>query len=296
MSEPDPRIVAGGGWIQTVTGRAFPILDPRPEDIDIRDIAHALSMLCRFGGHTREFYSVAQHSVLVSLVLERFQPDNHVLKLGGLLHDRGEGYLLDLPRPIKRLPGFEPYRKLEHHIERVSEPRFGLVLTEADRKAIKAADELVLRTECRDLMAPLHSAWSRELHPDHGATMPETIEPMTPEGARFYFLKRWAELWRAPAAATSCQGFFPVHADDPVMVEAHHLSHKLACDAGPEVPYRELAEYLRRDAAAGAPIPISDADLDLLAGNADVFEDANAIAACESRYPATAARIDAEFR
>ena len=53
-------------WIQTYSGKKFYPLDPRPEDIDIRDIAHALSLNCRFNGHCRCFYSVAEHSVGVS--------------------------------------------------------------------------------------------------------------------------------------------------------------------------------------------------------------------------------------
>ena len=56
-------------WIQTYTGRAFDLLDPRPEQIDPLDIAHALSQICRFTGHVREFYSVAQHSVLVACIV-----------------------------------------------------------------------------------------------------------------------------------------------------------------------------------------------------------------------------------
>jgi hypothetical protein len=59
-------IAERGDWIQTATGRPFWPIDPRPEDIDIEDIAHALSMLCRFGGHCLRFYSVAEHSVLLS--------------------------------------------------------------------------------------------------------------------------------------------------------------------------------------------------------------------------------------
>lgn len=55
-----------GDWMQTFTGRQFWPMDPRPEDLDILDIAHALSLLCRFGGHCQRFYSVAEHSVHVS--------------------------------------------------------------------------------------------------------------------------------------------------------------------------------------------------------------------------------------
>jgi uncharacterized protein len=85
-----------GDWIQTYTGKQFWPLSPLPEDIVIEDIAHALSMQCRFGGHVRTFYSVAQHSVHVSLLVE---PQ---YALWGLLHDAAEAYLVDLPRPIKK--------------------------------------------------------------------------------------------------------------------------------------------------------------------------------------------------
>ncbi len=195
------RFKAGPGWIQTFTGRAFSLLEPQPVDVTIEDIAHALSMLCRFGGHVDEFYSVAQHSVLVSLVVARFQPDNHALHRAALLHDASEAYLIDLPRPIKRMPGFEAYKAREGVVEGVIAERFGIVVTNLDRIAIKAADELLLRTECRDLMGPLHPAWSRELHPDHGITMPETIEPLGPKAAEALFLASWRALGGAVGEA-----------------------------------------------------------------------------------------------
>jgi len=92
-SSPDER---HGDWIQTFGGRAFWPLDPRPEDVAIGDIAHALAHLCRYGGHTRRFYSVAEHSVLMA----RAVSPKH--RLWALLHDASEAYLVDLPRPIKR--------------------------------------------------------------------------------------------------------------------------------------------------------------------------------------------------
>lgn len=88
--------------IQTYTGRKFWPLDPRPEDVCIEDIAHALSLKCRFGGHCKRFYSVAQHSVLVCNTLNanggRSSP---TLLMQGLMHDAAEAYLPDFPSPIK---------------------------------------------------------------------------------------------------------------------------------------------------------------------------------------------------
>ncbi|MDP2665205.1 MAG: phosphohydrolase [bacterium] len=89
-------------WIQTFTGKKFDPIDPDPALINIRDIAHALSNQCRYAGHTREFYSVAEHSVHVAQELERNNPKSPALWLAGLLHDAAEAYLTDLPRPIKK--------------------------------------------------------------------------------------------------------------------------------------------------------------------------------------------------
>lgn len=88
-------------WITTFTGKKFHLFDPQLDEICIEDIAHALSLICRFGGHLPEHYSVAQHSVLVSqLVTEN-------LRLEGLLHDAEEAYIGDMVRPLKlEMPEF----------------------------------------------------------------------------------------------------------------------------------------------------------------------------------------------
>jgi hypothetical protein len=85
-----------GDWIQTYSGRQFWPLDPRVEDVHLEDIAHALSNVCRYTGHVREFYSVAEHSVHVSWSCE---PED---ALWGLLHDASEAYLADMARPVKQ--------------------------------------------------------------------------------------------------------------------------------------------------------------------------------------------------
>lgn len=169
-------------WIQTFTGKQFWPLEPRIEDIDINDIAHALSNLCRYGGHVEQFYSVAQHCVLVSRVV----PQEHALR--GLLHDASEAYLIDVPRPIKRSEGMEVYRAAEKRLEAAIYTRFGL--SPEDPECIKTADNQLLRTEQRDLMKPAPAEWK-----DYRVgALPETIIPWTPLASRRAFLTRFNEL------------------------------------------------------------------------------------------------------
>ena len=98
-----------GDWIQTYTGKQFYPQDPRVEDIDIEDIAHALSLTCRFNGHVKEFYSTAQHVVLSSM----FAP--FYCKWEALHHDDSEAYISDLTSPVKGM--LPQYTFLEHGIE-----------------------------------------------------------------------------------------------------------------------------------------------------------------------------------
>jgi len=106
-----------GHWISTRSVPKFYYLDPQPQDILIEDIAHALSMICRFGGHTSRFYSVAEHSIRVAGQLESYEA-NEDYQLAGLMHDAEEAYLPDIPRPIKAdMPeAKEIYRRLNQAI------------------------------------------------------------------------------------------------------------------------------------------------------------------------------------
>lgn len=169
-------------WIQTYTGKKFHPLNPNVEDIEIEDIAHALSNLCRFAGHVKQFYSVAQHSVLVSLDC---CSEN---ALAGLLHDAAEAYLTDLPRPLKQSGGFEFYNEAERNLMAAIERKFGL--TGHCWFSIRESDMRVFATECRDLMAPLHPEF------DTGEFEPiaHPIIPLSPPRAKRLFLARFYEL------------------------------------------------------------------------------------------------------
>ncbi len=171
-----------GDWMLTATGRQFWPLDPRPEEIHIEDIAHALAHQCRFGGHCRFFYSVAQHSVLVSNAV----PPEHAL--WGLLHDAAEAYLVDLPRPIKRYSEMgDLYRAIEGRLMKAICYRFMLPVDEPPE--VKRADDVLLMTEKRDVMPVSEWEWRCTAEP-----LPERIVPWSPNFARTMFLRRWIDL------------------------------------------------------------------------------------------------------
>jgi hypothetical protein len=181
--------------------RVYP-LDPRPDEIHLDDIAHALSNICRFGGHCREFYSVAQHSVHVSELLRG------VPALVGLLHDAAEAYLGDIIRPLKgelftarptrRYPDEPPrveYRCVavaEHRMLKVIYGALGVPSVELGALGlVRDADLVMLATERRDLMPDTDGEWEclRGIN-----RRPAAIEPWTPARARTRFLERYAEL------------------------------------------------------------------------------------------------------
>jgi uncharacterized protein len=170
-----------GDWIQLASGRQFWPLDPQHHDIEIRDIAHALARQCRFTGHVRSFYSVAEHSVHVSHIC------NPADALAALLHDASEAYLVDIPRPLKRLPEFARYLEIEARLQAVIFERFGL--SPEMPRSVKVADDAQLDAEARSLMWPLHRDWKLT-----GALGGITPAAWTPDYAECQFLKRFLEL------------------------------------------------------------------------------------------------------
>lgn len=169
-------------WIQTYTGKEFFPTAPSRELINIIDIAHALSNICRFTGHTRDFYSVAQHSVLVS----NYVPAGY--ELAGLLHDATEAYLNDIAAPLKRTPELYGYTVAEQRLARTIEARFGLEPDSLSGFAVKAVDIQMLYTEKRDLLTK-QLDWGSSVGP-----FEEKIIPWTPKEARSKFLARFADL------------------------------------------------------------------------------------------------------
>jgi len=145
------------GWLQTFSCQQVFPLNLNPLSIKIIDIAHSLSQICRFNGHTKFFYSVAQHSLLVSQILERRYKDKSIA-LKGLLHDASEYILCDIPRPLKHSGYFDFYQEIEFDVQDKIYVKFGL--EPGDDYFVHMVDGLMLRVEARDLMQPIHKDWS----------------------------------------------------------------------------------------------------------------------------------------
>ena len=109
LTRNEPADSRAGEFMQTYTGRQYWPCDPRPHEVHIEDIAHSLSLQCRYAGHCLRFYSVAEHSVLIARSLAATHAPE--VALAGLLHDAPEAYCVDIPRPLK--PYLVNYKGIE---------------------------------------------------------------------------------------------------------------------------------------------------------------------------------------
>lgn len=167
--------------ILTSAGRMVDVAGLNHEDLDPETIAHALSNLCRFTGHCRTFYSVAQHSVLVASLLPR------ELKFAGLMHDATEAFIGDMSSPIKALLPF--YISLEKVVWWAIAKRYHL--PKELPGAVKLADLRALATEKRDLMPVNPERWPvlDGIEPDL-----QPVLPVDPEMAKFLWLSMFNQL------------------------------------------------------------------------------------------------------
>lgn len=163
----------------TYSGKLVDLQNPKRESFCIADIAHALSHLCRFAGHTNRFYSVAQHSVIVS---ENVSAEN---ALYGLLHDAAEAYMVDLPKPLKDM--LPQYKVIEQEVETVIFKRFGLHDATIPHE-VNSVDKRLVYTEAIELgLRP-------QLWCDAIAPLAVSIDPQSPEEAKASFLARFEAL------------------------------------------------------------------------------------------------------
>lgn len=170
------------------SGRLVDLAHPRPDDVDLDDIAHGLAHLCRFDGQCEHFYSVAQHSVLVSRLCEMHAD-------WALFHDAHEAYLGDVSSPLKALLGPE-YRRLSEKWDIAIAARFGL---RRAMKSVKRADTIAMLAEVRDNgpfgLEPAHFLGYADL-PESvlGEVEKTAVNPLAPGAAEALFLARVREL------------------------------------------------------------------------------------------------------
>lgn len=181
-----------GEWMQTASGKQYWPLDPRTTDVEAIDIAHHLSLLCRYCGASRRHYSVAEHTLGVLYVGQQYAArlgmhySRHFDRLL-LLHDAAEAYCHDLIRPIKR--NIEGYEAIEAANMTAIYQRFGIDAAECIglQTLIKQCDIAMLLAERDFLLVPTeYEGWAA------GAEAPD----MMIEDARRYLRASRRKFWR----------------------------------------------------------------------------------------------------
>lgn len=174
-------------WIQTFTGKKVDLLEPTAEMIDIEDIAQSLSMLCRYNGHVKQFYSVAEHSALMSELVSKDA------QIYALLHDAAEAYVTDLPTPLKQVVG--GFDALERGFKIAIYEHFNMSPPSIMVKMkVKDADMRMLVTERNQLLtntpSNLWADWGVDIYEPY----PIIIGAYAPSMAKKFFMNRFAEL------------------------------------------------------------------------------------------------------
>lgn len=169
-------------FIQTISGKRFDYINSTVDDVDIEDIANALSNICRFAGHVPEFYSVAQHSVLCSQIV----PPEFAFE--ALMHDAAEAYCQDIPQPLKLL--LPDYKRIEQMVDDLIRVKYGLPTDMST--VVKYADLTMLATERRDLDIDDGTRWAIL----DGIPCSDLIQiiPLRPGQAYGLFMNRFNEL------------------------------------------------------------------------------------------------------
>ena len=232
-------------WLQTFTGKRIDLINPTREMVDIEDIAHSLSMICRYNGHCRDFYSVAEHSVMVeamgSQILLRREAERNSGKFSAppkptseivqqslalLLHDAAEAYIGDLTTPLKRglesVGGDVVYPPPDAKSSKIEElerrwllaigEAFGLGARLADPSDVmRQADEKVMSVEVPMLFHPVQSCWwDVRSRPRSGEMV---IQCWTPAEARRQFISRFRVLYENLYSKTGWSEIGPVGED-----------------------------------------------------------------------------------
>ena len=165
--------------ISTYDGEFFDFKNPEGYDYSILEIVHALSNICRYGGHSNRFYSVAEHSVIVSKLV----PSKYALI--GLLHDASEAFVGDMPSPLKAL--CPEYREIEGRVHRAIAKAFDLPYPFPPE--IKLADKQAYRAEREQITTVADNMWYTDIPPAD-----INVQCLCPELAHWQFLQRFNQI------------------------------------------------------------------------------------------------------
>lgn len=185
MAWDEKRVIAVridvGPSIMLQSGAWFDFASPHTSPFTIEDIAHGLAHICRYSGQCNRFYSVAEHSLLVSETAYGFE-------LEALMHDAAEAFLGDITRPLKQM--LPDYKRIEGEVERAIFSRFGIP-TPLPRE-VKKADLRVLAAEQRQIMPPGTDNWLRG---QDVVPAPIVVRNLSPEEAKSEWLARFEALY-----------------------------------------------------------------------------------------------------
>lgn len=175
-------------WIETYTGVRFSLSAPQPEDVCVEDVAHSLAYQCRYNGHIREFYSVAEHSCHVHDLLVR-EGHRDQVAFSGLMHDATEAYVGDLPAPLKSI--LPDYKRVEYLVWDAVTVAFGMQLTLPVR--VRELDRLMVLAEKKRLKFDSDHDWGID-----GDVPDVHIECWGPQEAKTQFALRFAKYRNSP--------------------------------------------------------------------------------------------------
>jgi len=176
------------GWIETYSGLKFHFAAPSPDEVAIEDIAHALSLLSRYNGHTTRFYSVAEHSILMTWHARAMGITDPFHLLTVLLHDGAEAYIGDMPRPVKMQ--MQAFKDVEQTIDVAIATKFCLFYPFPDY--VKEFDRRILRDEREQAMSTSNNKWGTdELEP-----LGVKLHFWSPDDAEEKFLEEFFRLTR----------------------------------------------------------------------------------------------------
>lgn len=190
--------------IETFSGRFVDITDPDPATIALEDIAHGIALTCRFSGQCFNFYSVAEHAVLAARYAKH-EGWNVVTQLACLHHDDAEGYLTDLPRPIKEYIGSDRYKELTALVDEALvvslQLPFGADAFHSEQ--VREADNFALMAEARELLPSQGRGWGGqavnwdlELETKDGPDLHDWAFSLNPRAAEALWLRTHRDLMK----------------------------------------------------------------------------------------------------